>query len=78
MAISCISALFLLVCLLHFVVKRFKKFYEAIKNDKYLVGQRLVNYDHRKRASQRASSTASGGSAAAAGDGEGVGAQGWE
>lgn len=55
-----------MVCFLHFVVKRFRKLYEAIKNDKYLVGQRLVNYDHRKRASQRAASTASTGSGAGA------------
>lgn len=49
------------------MVRRFKKLYEAIKNDKYLVGQRLVNYDHRKRANQRAASAA-----AAATAGEGV------
>lgn len=29
-------------------IRQFKKLYEHIKNDKYLVGQRLVNYDHRK------------------------------
>lgn len=57
----------LLVWLVHFMVKRFKKLYEAIKNDKYLVGQRLVNYDHRKR---RAASTASG-AGGAGGDGAG-------
>lgn len=50
------------------MVKRFRKLYEAIKNDKYLVGQKLVNYDHRKKASQRASSVASTGSVAGAGD----------
>lgn len=31
-----------------FQIKQFKKLYEHIKNDKYLVGQRLVNYDHRR------------------------------
>ncbi|XP_017786355.1 PREDICTED: E3 ubiquitin-protein ligase MARCH6 [Nicrophorus vespilloides] len=29
-------------------VRQFKRLYEHIKNDKYLVGQRLVNYDHRR------------------------------
>lgn len=29
-------------------IREFKKLYEHIKNDKYLVGQRLVNYDHRR------------------------------
>lgn len=29
-------------------IKQFKKLYEHIKNDKYLVGQKLVNYDHRR------------------------------
>lgn len=33
-------------------IKQFKKLYEHIKNDKYLVGQRLVNYDHRRAKSQ--------------------------
>uniref|UniRef100_A0A6P7GEV5 E3 ubiquitin-protein ligase MARCHF6 n=2 Tax=Diabrotica virgifera virgifera TaxID=50390 RepID=A0A6P7GEV5_DIAVI len=31
-------------------VRQFRKLYEHIKNDKYLVGQRLVNYDHKKKA----------------------------
>ncbi|XP_062553583.1 E3 ubiquitin-protein ligase MARCHF6 [Armigeres subalbatus] len=36
-------------------IRQFKKLYVAIKNDKYLVGQRLVNYDHqRKKAAQQA------------------------
>ncbi|XP_072379306.1 E3 ubiquitin-protein ligase MARCHF6 [Diabrotica undecimpunctata] len=30
-------------------VRQFRKLYEHIKNDKYLVGQRLVNYDHKKK-----------------------------
>ncbi|XP_035919137.1 E3 ubiquitin-protein ligase MARCHF6-like [Anopheles stephensi] len=30
-------------------VRQFKKLYVAIKNDKYLVGQRLVNYDHQRK-----------------------------
>lgn len=33
--------------LITFEVRQFKKLYEHIKNDKYLVGQRLVNYEHR-------------------------------
>lgn len=33
-------------------IKQFKKLYEHIKNDKYLVGQRLVNYDHRRAKTQ--------------------------
>ncbi|KAJ8959768.1 hypothetical protein NQ314_006197 [Rhamnusium bicolor] len=43
----------LLICVLNVIVflqiRQFKKLYEHIKNDKYLVGQRLVNYDHRKK-----------------------------
>ncbi|KAF7278664.1 hypothetical protein GWI33_008114 [Rhynchophorus ferrugineus] len=35
-----------------FQIRQFRKLYEHIKNDKYLVGQRLVNYDHRKPKSQ--------------------------
>ncbi|XP_030751678.1 E3 ubiquitin-protein ligase MARCH6 [Sitophilus oryzae] len=36
-------------------IRQFKKLYEHIKNDKYLVGQRLVNYDHRKAKAQNPS-----------------------
>lgn len=32
-----------------FQIKQFKKLYVAIKNDKYLVGKRLVNYDHHRQ-----------------------------
>ncbi|XP_074036205.1 E3 ubiquitin-protein ligase MARCHF6 isoform X2 [Leptinotarsa decemlineata] len=35
--------------LVYLQIKQFKNLYEHIKNDKYLVGQRLVNYDHRKK-----------------------------
>ncbi|KAJ8922998.1 hypothetical protein NQ315_001546 [Exocentrus adspersus] len=38
------------VVLVTLQIRQFKKLYEHIKNDKYLVGQRLVNYDHRKKA----------------------------
>ncbi|KAK7867568.1 hypothetical protein R5R35_004318 [Gryllus longicercus] len=34
-----------------FQVRQFRKLYEHIKNDKYLVGRRLVNYDHRRHKS---------------------------
>nr|CAH7717769.1 unnamed protein product [Callosobruchus chinensis] len=34
--------------IVHFQIRQFRKLYEHIKNDKYLVGQRLVNYDHRR------------------------------
>lgn len=30
-------------------IRQFRKLYVAIKNDKYLVGQRLVNYDHQRK-----------------------------
>lgn len=47
--IACIVAIVILQ------IRQFKKLYVAIKNDKYLVGQRLVNYDHqRKKAAQQA------------------------
>lgn len=39
-----------------FQIRQFKKLYVAIKNDKYLVGQRLVNYDHLKRKASMAPS----------------------
>lgn len=32
-----------------FQIKQFKKLYVAIKNDRYLVGKRLVNYDHQRQ-----------------------------
>ncbi|XP_052862183.1 E3 ubiquitin-protein ligase MARCHF6 isoform X2 [Anopheles cruzii] len=41
-------------------VRQFKNLYVAIKNDKYLVGQRLVNYDHQRK-KRRASGSTSGG-----------------
>lgn len=36
-----------------FQIRQFRKLYEHIKNDKYLVGQRLVNYDHRRHKQQQ-------------------------
>lgn len=36
-------------------IRQFKKLYEHIKNDKYLVGQRLVNYEHRNKSQSQQS-----------------------
>lgn len=36
-----------LMAVLSFQVRQFKRLYEHIKNDKYLVGQRLVNYERK-------------------------------
>ncbi|KZC11858.1 E3 ubiquitin-protein ligase MARCH6 [Dufourea novaeangliae] len=49
------------VCIvIYFQIRQFKKLYEHIKNDKYLVGQRLVNYEHRNKSqSQQQQSQAS-------------------
>ncbi|XP_014293717.1 E3 ubiquitin-protein ligase MARCHF6 isoform X2 [Halyomorpha halys] len=38
--------------LVYFQVRQFSRLYEHIKNDKYLVGRRLVNYHHRQPVSQ--------------------------
>lgn len=48
----------IMVAIVNFHIRQFKKLYVAIKNDKYLVGQRLVNYDHRKKKSESTSTTA--------------------
>ncbi|EDV96814.1 E3 ubiquitin-protein ligase MARCHF6 [Drosophila grimshawi] len=37
------------ICFVLFQIKQLKKLYLSIKVDKYLVGQRLVNYEHRKK-----------------------------
>lgn len=40
----------IIICaIIVFQIKQFKKLYVAIKNDKYLVGKRLVNYDHQRQ-----------------------------
>lgn len=39
----------ILCAIIVFQIKQFKKLYVAIKNDKYLVGKRLVNYDHQRQ-----------------------------
>ncbi|XP_057680985.1 E3 ubiquitin-protein ligase MARCH6 [Corythoichthys intestinalis] len=40
-----------LIGILSFQIRQFKRLYEHIKNDKYLVGQRLVNYERKGKAS---------------------------
>ncbi|KAA8586688.1 hypothetical protein FQN60_016380 [Etheostoma spectabile] len=49
------------VLLLSLSIRQFKRLYEHIKNDKYLVGQRLVNYERKtgRRASSSSHSTSS-------------------
>lgn len=42
----------LCVVLVYFQIRQFRRLYEHIKNDKYLVGQRLVNYEHRSKSQQ--------------------------
>jgi len=37
-----------LIYLIHWQINKFYRLYEHIKNDKYLVGKRLVNYDPNK------------------------------
>ncbi|KAG5885923.1 hypothetical protein JTB14_010952 [Gonioctena quinquepunctata] len=37
------------ILIVNLQIRQFKKLYEHIKNDKYLVGQRLVNYDHHRK-----------------------------
>ncbi|KAK1172793.1 E3 ubiquitin-protein ligase MARCHF6 isoform X4 [Acipenser oxyrinchus oxyrinchus] len=37
----------MLIGILSFQIRQFKRLYEHIKNDKYLVGQRLVNYERK-------------------------------
>ncbi|XP_066577562.1 E3 ubiquitin-protein ligase MARCHF6 [Amia ocellicauda] len=44
----------MLMGILSFQIRQFKRLYEHIKNDKYLVGQRLVNYE--RKAAGKASS----------------------
>jgi E3 ubiquitin-protein ligase MARCH6 len=46
--------LVMVVCaVLYFQLKQFTKLYEHIKNDKYLVGRRLVNYHHKAQLQQQ-------------------------
>lgn len=47
-----------LSCVAVFQIRQFRKLYEHIKNDKYLVGQRLVNYDHRRHKAQQQAAVA--------------------
>ena len=50
----------IVVCaIIVFQIRQFKKLYVAIKNDKYLVGKRLVNYtDHQRQRQQAAAAAA--------------------
>lgn len=45
----CLLLAFLATAVIAFQIRQFKKLYEHIKNDKYLVGKRLVNYHHRRK-----------------------------
>uniref|UniRef100_A0A336KFC9 RING-type E3 ubiquitin transferase n=1 Tax=Culicoides sonorensis TaxID=179676 RepID=A0A336KFC9_CULSO len=49
----------IMIAIINFHIRQFKKLYVAIKNDKYLVGQRLVNYDHRKKRNETTTSATS-------------------
>ena len=40
-----------------FQVRQFKRLYERIRNDKYLVGQRLINFERNKTAQNAATTT---------------------
>jgi len=54
-------SLLLLIAVFGLIVlqlKQFRKLYEHIKNDRYLVGRRLVNYNHTGGASHGATSEA--------------------
>ncbi|XP_037556386.1 E3 ubiquitin-protein ligase MARCHF6-like [Dermacentor silvarum] len=50
-------ALCAFVAFMVFQVRQFCRLYEHIKNDKYLVGRRLVNYEHRRPASSFATTS---------------------
>ncbi|XP_063778824.1 E3 ubiquitin-protein ligase MARCHF6 isoform X2 [Pseudophryne corroboree] len=49
----------MLIGILSFQIRQFKRLYEHIKNDKYLVGQRLVNYERKLGKSNISSAHAS-------------------
>lgn len=49
----------ILLAILSFQIRQFKRLYEHIKNDKYLVGQRLVNYERKSSRSTSASYSSS-------------------
>lgn len=49
----------ILLAILSFQIRQFKRLYEHIKNDKYLVGQRLVNYERKTSRSTSASYSSS-------------------
>ncbi|XP_063075092.1 E3 ubiquitin-protein ligase MARCH6 isoform X1 [Engraulis encrasicolus] len=49
----------MLMGILSFQIRQFKRLYEHIKNDKYLVGQRLVNYERKSGKSNTATHSSS-------------------
>ncbi|KAM9720243.1 E3 ubiquitin-protein ligase MARCHF6-like [Menidia menidia] len=49
----------IILAILSFQIRQFKRLYEHIKNDKYLVGQRLVNYERKAGRSTSTSSLSS-------------------
>lgn len=55
-------ALFIVIGAIVFQVRQFFRLYEHIKNDKYLVGKRLVNYEHRRLANTNIPSSENGAS----------------
>lgn len=48
---------FSFICLFVFQLRQFKKLYERIKNDKYLVGQRLINFERSTKKAAPATSS---------------------
>lgn len=46
------------IYLVHWQINKFIRLYEHIKNDKYLVGKRLVNYDPKRNAAKIAAAAA--------------------
>jgi E3 ubiquitin-protein ligase MARCH6 len=46
--------LFLLIVLFVFQARQFRRMYERIRNDKYLVGQRLINFERQAQPSAEA------------------------
>jgi hypothetical protein len=49
--------LFSIIVLFMFQIKQFKRLYERIRNDKYLVGQRLINFERNAFKQHAASAT---------------------
>ncbi len=47
--------MFLLVVLFIFQMRQFRRMYERIRNDKYLVGQRLINFERKEQSAENKS-----------------------